>query len=501
LSVQLDKLQAVVSRRVGRSIDRLDTEQILPIQKKVIAYRKLIDSLEKDQAKVGFLEGRFLGDTIIKDIKDVKKLLEPLEKQYRELREKRSSLIKDYMGFVSYLSSGRETIQKLSSALPPSVKITLTPQPVRNLQAAFAGVDSLLASFQKQAITIHKRDLLKPAENNSKLTKSLVKGIDEDFNKLNMLGKIFAGDVGKDAREMSKSVSRDYAQILEKHKKIIDEFKNFATTMKAASNEFQKGQPISFVISVPGVRGTSAPSVRNINVKIDISEKGIIRRLGLDVEVMKVGQFTRSNEGTPRSERRIHWPRYNSGVTLAGGYDIGHKNEATVRRDLNFVNKGLRLVGKPEIPEKIIDSLIGGIGLKAGHAKRYLAAHPELKAYRLPKEAVDILFYKYFRREYKTAERVLNKNIQPFKFEDLPLDVRRLIADTVTRGDFLSLRNRNKRAIFYGSVKEGARTGDWSSFAEIYTDRKVFTLNPTINRHDQRAEKAEEIERRLARKN
>jgi hypothetical protein len=496
LSIQIDKLQAVVSRRIGTHLDNLDREKIDPLNRKIKTYDKLIAELKQDQKKVGFLEGKFLGDKLDKDIARIESIVNPIKKERDKYVQKRRLLINDYMDFVSYLEEGRETIGQLSRIVPNSNKIKMTPRPVLNVGSAFSALDEMFVDFRSEVIDLHKNQSVKPAQHKAKLTKDTVKSIEEEFNKLNFLGKFFAGDIGKDARGTAKEASVEYAIALQNHQNVIQKFNTYADTIKAASTSFEKGQPISFTLTT-NLQNESDPTTRvrvvKSEVKVNFSDSSIILRLGLDPKISEVGEFTRRNEGTDKTERKIHFPGFNSGITIAGGYDVGHKSKATVISDLNYVNKALRLTGKDEIPDSICKQLIGAVGLTRDRARLYLREHPDLRNYRLPKEAVDVFFYKYYKREYQTAERVVNKNIRPYKFEDLPLEVRQLIADTVTRGDFKSLRNREKRNKFYGAIKDGIKTDNWDKFAEIYTDRTIFTLNPTINRHTQRAEKAEEL--------
>jgi hypothetical protein len=503
LSIQVDKLQAVVSRRIGKYISKLDKEQIDPLNKKINIYEKLLLDLENEKAKNKGLHAFFLGDKLDKDIEHTKKLMEPYLKKRSQLLEKREKLIGEYMEFVAYLESGRATIKELRKTTPHINQIKLSPIPVTNVSSGFKAVNGLLDSVRTQVLQNHKDDIVNPAQRNSKLRKQTVEEIDKEFNKLNGLSKFFAGDIGAHSREMSKEASVHYAQVLGRHKIIMTKFNDFAETIKIASSSFEKGQPIAFTTSFQITSGTRQVN-RSVQRSYDFSDKGIITALGLNPELLKKATFTRNNEGTPVSERKIHWPGYNSGVTLSGGYDLGHKSKAQVRKHLELVNKGLHLVGEEEIHPKICKLLLGAVGLRGTKARDYLRRNPSLRKYQLPAEATDVFIYQYYRNESATTERVVNKNLSKYdkknnySFDDIPEDIQILIVDTVTRGDFKSLYNPTKREKYYSALIKGLETNHWEGFLNLYKEGVIFTLNPNINRHGIREEKAEEIKENLA---
>ena len=497
---QLDKLQAVASKNVTHGLTEFD-KTIAKAEYKRDLVQKLYASVKKDQDDRGFMERTFYFRDVNQRVDHIKGLLQKHDNYVAKLHNKRSSLLHDYFAFVTYLSEGRTTISrqsefKANNGAVPKIEV----KPVRSFNSAFSALAQAFDSFREFTIDAHAKQRLAPAERNAKLTHSAAISIEKQYDDLNLLEKAFAGDARKNIR-FSNDLAKQYAieaeNQEEQHRRISQEFNSFAAKIAKASSALAQGKPLSFIVR--SARSGSNAAAREHEYTIDFSETGISSRLGLSKRVLVIGAFTRKNEGSPDPDSRhfegkIHWPRYASGVTLAGGYDIGYKSKSTVKSDLLLADKALRVAGKAEIPQVIKSQLLQGVGKHGTAARDFLNQHAALKAYRFEKEATTVFFHQYFKRELATAERVVNKNMGDKVFRRLPVEVQALIADTVTRGDFKSLRNSHKRQAFYGAVREGATNGDWSDLADIYSGRKVFTLNPKIDRHKIRAGLAREIE-------
>ena len=497
---QIDKLQAVASKNVTRGLVEFD-KVVAKAEYKRDLVQKLYQSVRKDQDERGFVERTFFFRGVNQQVDQVKGLLQKHENYVAKLHNKRKSLVDDYFGFVAYLNEGRTTISrqpefKKTGGDTPRIEV----KPVRSFNAAFAAVAQASDTFRQFTISAHAKQRVAPAERRATLMQNSAASIDKLYGELNLLEKAFAGDLRSNVRasaELANQSSQEALQQTSEHRHLNQEFNSFADRINRASAALGKGRPLSFIVKV-GKANSGAANAEN-TYTVDFSESGISNRLGLSKRVLVIGAFTRKNEGSPDPESKhfegkIHWPRFASGVTIAGGYDIGYKSRSIVKNDLVLADRALRAAGKDEIPRGIKSQLLAGVGKQGVTARDFLNQHPALKSYRFDHEATTVFFHQYFKRELATAERVVNKNMQEKVFRKLPVEVQALIADTVTRGDFKSLRNADKRQAFYSAVRNGSESGDWGELAEIYTQRKVFTLNPKIDRHKLRAGLARSIE-------
>jgi hypothetical protein len=497
---QIDYLQVAVSRRIGYFLNAFERQKINPIKNEITGIQDLIKQLEKEKQSGSTVAGLAIKpERYDQSIQELKTRIKQLESEKSKYVLVQNALIRDYMGFVSYLNSARDTITGVKNLLPQNNGIKLKTIPIVDIQDGFNSLSTLFKEYQKQAEGKYMSAILAPKQKAAKDAKDQVKASDDRYSKLNLWDKFKQGDISKPAREASKKASSEYFVAEDRFNQLKSRLNKLASTIVAANIAFRKGDAISFTVDIwkADPKSRIHSNQPNTDLSVNFSDAALMKRLGLNPSLMAMGKFTRQNEGSSTGELIIHWPAFASGVTFAGGYDCKGRSKATIRRDLNHVNDSLRKAGIKPIPENIITQLADSAGIFGKRAKAYILARPSLREYKFPKEAVDILFYKYYSAEYSKARRIVDKYIGKGNFDQLPVDVRQLIVDTATRGDFGSLKNEAKREKFKNAIKKGYKFDSWSDFIKIYKDRTVFQMNPNIIRHDQREQKAREIEKRL----